>query len=113
MPAELNPSKRTVLEIAAGPQLPNSSQRPRHPHPKHPGYRHQPRATLYPDRTADPRPTKAAGAGRLARRADVGWRGSAPAPGPMKEVPAVAERLGLVALELAALPSSRRIGRIR
>jgi hypothetical protein len=31
----------------------------------------------------------------------------------MKEVPAVAERLGLVALELAALPSSRRIGRIR
>jgi hypothetical protein len=41
----------------AGPQLPNPSRRSRHPHPKHPGDRHRPRATLHLDRPADPRPT--------------------------------------------------------
>src|ERR1700730_3293285 len=39
------------------PQLPNPSRRSRHPHPKHPGDRHRPRATLHLDRPADPRPT--------------------------------------------------------
>ena len=41
-----------------GPQLPNPSRRSRDPHPKHPGDRHRPRATLHPDRTADPHSTK-------------------------------------------------------
>ncbi len=41
-----------------GPQLPNPSRRSRHSHSKHPGDRHRPRATLHPDRSADPHPTK-------------------------------------------------------